>query len=364
MLCGGGGGRPAARFDEDRNDSRSVTAMKPRYFLFLAISALVATALAAITHANRQPALEIKKAARPLAPDLVRNVDRLSAIEVKQGDKSLTIERKGEAWSIKERGGYPAKADVARSLVARLAASEFVDPKTRVAANHGVLELEDPAGKDAKSRLVRLVDAKGAALTEIVVGKRKYEAFGPSRPGTYVREPKAVETWLATGDIDVPVDVRGWAQSGIVDLPADKITKVTIALAGEAPLTIEREQPGKYKLLGVPEGRKLKQGGLVDETARAAASVELDDVRKAVPAAASDKPSVITVLSEGGPTVKLTLRKDPGGDWLAVVAEGDGEARKAADAITARTGGWEYKIPAAKAGALLKTIGDFLEPKS
>jgi hypothetical protein len=338
--------------------------MKPRHFLLLAIAALVATALAAITHASRQPALEIKKAARPLVPGLVRNVERLGAIEVKQGEKSLTIERKGEAWSIKERGGYPAKAEAARSLVARLAASEFVDPKTRVAANHGVLELEDPAGKDAKSRLVRLVDAKGAALAEIVVGKRKYEAFGPSRPGTYVREPKAVETWLATGDIDVPVDVRGWAQSGIVDLPAEKITKVTIALAGEAPLTIERDKPGKYKLLGVPDGRKLKEGSLVDETARAAASFDLDDVRKVATPVANDKRAVITVHSDGGPTVKLTLRKEADGDWLAVVAEGEGEARKAADAINARTGGWEYKIPAAKAGALLKTIGDFLEPKS
>jgi hypothetical protein len=299
-----------------------------------------------------------------LVPGLGKDAARLARIEVKQGNSALTLERKGEAWSIKERDGYPARADLARGLVARIAASELVEPKTRVAANHAVLELEDPSAKDAKSKLVRLVDDKGAAIAEIVVGKRKGEAFGAGRTGTYVRQAKAAETWLATGDIDVPSDVRGWAPGTIISLPADKITKVAIELPGEAPLTIERDKPGTFKLGTIPEGRKLKDGGLVDETARAAASFDLDDVRRAKPAAASaDKPSVVTVTSEGGPSVTLTLRRDAGADWVSVAATGEGDAKAAADEITARTRGWEYKIPAAKAGSILRKLADFLDSK-
>ena len=36
-------------------------------------------------------------------------------------------------------------------------------------------------------------------------------------------------------------------------------------------------------------------------------------------------------------------------------------AKKAADEIAARTQGWEYKVPASKAGAILKRSADLFE---
>jgi hypothetical protein len=45
----------------------------------------------------------------------------------------------------------------------------------------------------------------------------------------------------------------------------------------------------------------------------------------------------------------------------AVTATGEGEAKKAADEITARTAGWEYQIGKSKADSLLKRRGDLLE---
>jgi hypothetical protein len=63
-----------------------------------------------------------------------------------------------------------------------------------------------------------------------------------------------------------------------------------------------------------------------------------------------------------GPTAILRLRKDGDAHWLSVTASGEGEAaKKAADEIAARTEGWEFKIPAGKANAILKKRADLLE---
>ena len=70
-----------------------------------------------------------------------------------------------------------------------LAEAELVEAKTRRADRYALLELEDPAAKDAKSRLVRVLDGKGSVLAEVVVGKKRIDAFGVGKSGTYVRKP-------------------------------------------------------------------------------------------------------------------------------------------------------------------------------
>lgn len=337
--------------------------MKPQQFLILAVATVVAFIAAAVVHARRQPWTEARPAVTRFAPTLARDAAKVARIEIRQAETAFTFERKGEAWTLKERADYPVKGEAVLGVLSRLAQSDLVEPKTRSTNSHAMLELEDPAAKGAKSRQVRLLDEKGAIIADVVVGKRRLDAFGPSKGGTYVRKTADPQTWLATGDIDVPTEVRGWVAANVIDLPVDKVSKVTIELPGEAPLLIEREAAGKYKLASAPAGRKLKEGNAVDETARAATSIELDDLRKA-PATpvAADKTSTVRVTSEGGPEVVLRFTRDGGADWMTVTASGaTGDAKTAADAINARTAGWEYKVPAAKAGALLKRIADFLE---
>ena len=85
-----------------------------------------------------------------------------------------------------------------------------------------------------------------------------------------------------------------------------------------------------------------------------------DDVRKLPPVSPKDA-STIKLEADNGLTVALRLRKDGDAQWLAVTATGEGDAKKAADEITARTAGWEYQIGKSKADSLLKRRGDLLE---
>jgi hypothetical protein len=68
------------------------------------------------------------------------------------------------------------------------------------------------------------------------------------------------------------------------------------------------------------------------------------------------------VESADGLATTLRLRKEGDAHWLSVtVAGGEGDGKKAAEEITARTQGWEFRIPSWKADAILKKRADLVE---
>ena len=113
--------------------------------------------------------------------------------------------------------------------------------------------------------------------------------------------------------------------------------QLTIEIPGEQPLKVERGADKKLAVLGIPPGLKLKDDGAGDAIARAAAYVDFDDVRKLPPVSPKDA-STDKLEAENGLTVNMRLRKDGDAQWLTVTATGEeGDAKKAADDITARS---------------------------
>jgi len=90
----------------------------------------------------------------------------------------------------------------------------------------------------------------------------------------------------------------------------------------------------------------------------------MEDVRKLAVPAAGESFSDVQIESADGPATTLRLRKDGDSHWLSVAATGEGEAKKAAEEITSRTQGWEFKIPALKVESILKKRADLLEAAS
>ena len=333
--------------------------MKPRAIAELGIVALVAVVVAAATYVSQNRWSQAKVTGAALFPSLASQSAKIARIELRQGDKKLALERKDQAWVLADRGGYPAKAEPVRTLLVRLAEAQLVEPKTRKSDRFAMLELEDAGAKDTKSREVRLLDQQGTLIAQAIIGKKRMDAFGSSKAGTYVRWPEDQQAWLANTDVEVSATVRDWVQTTLLDLEAAKISAVAVEIPNEAPLQIERDA-GKHKLVAVPEGKKLKQGADIDALVRAVGAVEFEDVRKADPAASGDV-STARVQADGGLAVTLRLRKDGDDTWVSVTASGEGEAKKTADDITNHCQGWEFKIAPAKATAILKRPADFFE---
>jgi hypothetical protein len=333
--------------------------MKPRAIAELGIVALVAVVVAAATYVSQNRWSQAKVTGAALFPNLASQSAKIARIELRQGDKKLALERKDQAWVLADRGGYPAKPEPVRTLLVRLAEAQLVEPKTRKSDRFAMLELEEAGAKDTKSREVRLLDQQGTLIAQAIIGKKRMDAFGSSKAGTYVRWPEDQQAWLANTDVEVSATVRDWAQTTLLDLEAAKISAVTVEIPNEPPLQIEREA-GKHKLVALPDGKKLKQGADIDALVRAVGGLEFEDVRKADPAASGDV-STARLQADGGLAVTLRLRKEGDDTWLSVTASGEGEAKKTADDITNRSQGWEFKIAPAKATAILKRPADLFE---
>lgn len=338
--------------------------MKPSSFAALILIAAVAVVLSIASYAGNTRLAQTKVSGAPLAPGLVANVARIARIEVKQGEKSVVVTRGGTgAWGLADRDGYPVRIEAVRGLLVKLAEANLVEPKTKVKDRYSLLELDDPAAKEAKSRLVRVVDDKGVAISEVVVGKKRMDAFGANRSGTYVRRPGEERTWLASADIEASPNIRDWVQPGLLDVQSAKISAVTITIPGEQPVKLARDAAGgqpKFNLAGLPEGKKLKESAGLDAIVRAAGSLELDDLRKSDGKDAADA-GAVKIEADGGLVVNLRLMKAGEDTWVAIAATGEGEAKAQAEEINKRTAGWDFKLPSGKAGAILKRSADLIE---
>ena len=336
--------------------------MKPKHFVILAILAAVSTAIAITSYAANNTWSPGQVSGARMFPALAANAGAVAAIELRQGPKVLTLEKaEGGPWRLKERGGYPVPADKLRTLMVALAEADLVEAKTRVADRYGLIDLEEPTGAGAKSRSVRLLDAKGSVLAEAVVGKKRGDAFGFGKSGTYVRKPGDAQSWLANADLDVSADLKDWVKTDVFQTDSSKVARVTVELPGEQPLKIERNADKKLTVAGIPQGQKLKEEGTADSITRAAANIDFDDVRKQTSNAAAKDVSTIKLGTDNGLTATLRLRKDGDAQWLSVTAAGEGDAKKAADEITARTAGWEYQLSSNKVTSLLKRRADLFE---
>jgi len=308
-------------------------------------------------------------------PSLASRGKDLAAVQILQGDKSLTLQRQGDAWALKERDGYKVLPEKVRTLVVQLANAQLVERKTHLPARHATLELEDPVAKDAKSRMIRVLDASGGAIGEIIVGKQRAEVFGSNRPGVYVRRPSEAQTWLAVGPLDAPLDTRDWVDRKFFESDGTKLASITWHAPGttaKESLRIKRKaaadgkagadaKDGMFEIDGIPAGKKLKANETAEAIARTYARLELDDVRKTQPADKETKVGQSIFATTDGLTVTFDMHAKGGESWTTVTAKGEGAAKTAADALNARTQGWQFKIPTGIAEQMFKTSTDLFE---
>ena len=342
--------------------------MTPKMFTRLTVTALGSLLLAAVVHTRADSWSSGGATGLKLLPTLQRDMSRLSTITIKQGTQSITLERKGEAWSVKDRGGYPVQGERVRALLLRLADAELVDRKTRNPDRFAMLELADIGGAEAKSRLLALADDKARPLAELLIGKRSVEQFAAGKGGTYIRKPGDRETWLVNAEIDINPAVNTWVDTTVFEAQIAQVKRVEVDLGGAERVIIDREAgkpAGKdaYKLAGMPEGKKLKSEYTLEDLVNAFARVELEDVRKPVPPAAGATVPVSAVYeTENGAKITMRVRSDGDARWAIIEATGaESDAKTAADAVNKRTAGWEFRLPGWKYDQIYKKQNDLIE---
>lgn len=334
--------------------------MTPKQFTALAIAAALCLAAAVFSYASSvtwssgtaQGAALFASMRTDPPPDIAR-------VEIEQGDKKLALTRKGNDWVLLD--GFPAMRERVRALLLGIAEADLVEPKTRQPERYALLGLEDPKRPDAASRLVRLYDAKQHKVAELIVGKRRANAFGTNRTGTYVRLPGEAQTWLADTAMEGGVGLRDWIDTLLVVSARPQVNSISLRAPGKDPIDIARGESGDLMVKDLPAGMKLKYTNSLDDIAEAVANYSFDDVRKAQPAA-DDKVSIAVLKLASGAEVTVRMRQDGEFAWASFAAKGDSaEAKSQADALQARVEGWEFRVPESKMSAIFRSREDLLE---
>lgn len=340
--------------------------MTPKQFATLATAAALSLAAAIAVHSSRAPWTGEAGGSGKLLPNLQSDADKVARITVTQAGKPLTIERDADKWVVKSQDGYPASIEKVRALLTALADAKLLEPKTKVPGRYAVLEVDDPAGANSNARLVKLDDASGNALAEIIVGKQRpapagaAASGGKSEAGTYVRRPGDDQSWLASTSIVGGASLKDWAAPRVFETPGDKVKELTVALAGEAPYKLKRSADGSHELENIPAGKKIKYVNMIDNIIEAASFLDLERVRKN-PGTPGGDAGTVSFETDTGLKIALKVRRDKDAVWVAIDPSGEGEAKMAADDIKARTAGWEFEILPSKADTMLKKEADLLE---
>ncbi len=339
--------------------------MTPKLFYGLTIVAVVSLAAAGTTYYSTRTWAPGSEQGDALFPKLSATAGKIAALTITQGKNTITIKRDGESWGISDRGGWPANADEVREVIVSLTQMKIVEEKTRNEARYKLLHLEDPASDDAQSKLLQLDDESGQSIATVVLGKIKFGVLGPGRNGTYVRKPGTAQTWLVSGSMDAPTDVRGWAQKAIYEIPKDDVAQIRISHPGDEDVVLvpgEGEVAG-FTLANIPEGAKLRQDADIGFIAGALAQLELWDVKKRDEIKGDPEKEIISeILVKTGMSILVTVVASEGDDhWVTVEARAVGEAKPAADIINARADGWVFKIQSYKAENFKKRLADLTE---
>ena len=275
---------------------------------------------------------------------------------------AVTLRRTGDTWSVDERAAYAADAAKLRRLVTDLAGLEVTEAKTSDPALYARLGVEDPALPGAQG--LRLEIEGLASPLRVIVGR------AAASGGTYLRrdgDPQSVE---ARPPITVDVDPALWLDRRLVALDGRRVQSVAVTPANGRRYSIERSAASEanFRLVGIPATRQAYNAAAANPQAQALAAFDVDDVRalgaSGFPAAAG----TLVYRTFDGLVLTIDAAREADKAWLRVSASVDSTlnppatVRAEGDALSRRTGGYAFAIPAYRLDTLIRPLEDFLGP--
>lgn len=311
-------------------------------------------------------------------PDLAPRLQQAAKIEVVHQDQPMVIEKRDVAgqvrWGLADRGGYPVQETKLRSMLTALTELRLVEQRTADPTQFATLGVEDPAGKDSNSNLVRVLDAAGKPILALIVGHRRVRTGGNVPEEVYVRRPNDNQSWLAEGSLEVDSDPQLWLDRDIMNIDHSRIAKVVVTHGNE---TLDFARASDKLALDTPADHPKLDDYKLEDVSRALELLTFEDVHPdaAQPAAQIGKSvfttsdgltvtaSVYRAPPDAAAKVDAAARPDADRDVLARFSvTGDDKAKAEADRLQARLAGWTFLLGAWKQKSLVPSLEDLKAP--
>src|SRR4051812_37925309 len=248
--------------------------MRRNTVLGLVLAAILAAVAAVLVVIAHRPASQIAPGDR-LFPQLAQRMGDAASITVTRSDVTFELVRKDDRWVLPEKGGYPVRADLVRQTLMGVAEVKGVEAKTRDAKLYDRLQVEDAAGKDAKSTELTVKDKGGAVLADLIIGKRRASIgdLDSNLALFYARKGGDQQSWLVIGALEPRGTAVDWTTRDVVDVPEDKIASITLTGADGQSFVIERANPDDkdFQLRDKPADQNYKSQWDVNSVADALA---------------------------------------------------------------------------------------------
>ncbi len=306
----------------------------------------------------------------PFLGTLGDTIGRLSRIELHRGMESVELVRgsdPNDPWTVATAGGYPARIEAVREIVAGLRSLEIAEPLTAKRERHAELGLAWPDAS-GNAMLVRLLDASDAPLDEIVLGEERWE------PRTqYVRRLAEDQTYRCRGAVTAEPTVRAVVDPEIVVIDQQEMRSIAhdgiVLTRGEA--SAESPIPAWTAELAGPVADGVwpeeQRAAAIQTLPSWAARLDLDDVRRRDREGASwtSDPALTVTYFLSNATVTVEGMREGEALWVRVSAAASdpaADATTAAAAATpfdwsawnARMSAWEFRLPEWKATSLAR----------
>ncbi len=344
--------------------------MTPKSIIILGAATVIAVGAAAVS-LNANQAGSGVAVSGPVFPGLIEQVNSVAKVEIEHRGKTLTMVRAGkDGWTMVESDGYPVSAKVAEKVVVQLADLNLYELKTKKPELYSRLHVEEPKGEEAQARQIKMFDADGKTVVDLVAGRKRYNLVGTRKEGVYIRKPGNAQTWLAAGELDVEVNPGDWLVSKIVDIAEENVAKVTVRHPDGEQIVVSKPDPKarNFTLHGIPMGKQLQYDTDPNNIAAVLDQLNLDDARKAgFVTFAEDK--TIRSLFEMRDGMKLEIAMVAKGEeqWASIKATAmetaKPETAKLAEDINKRVAGWVYALPSFKSTRLKRRMADMLKDK-
>lgn len=221
-----------------------------------------------------------------LYPEFDRQASKVHQIEVirseDNADGTISIVRTGDGWILQQRDGYPARTDAVRKLLFDIGQLELIERKTADPGRFDRLELRDVAQGDSKASRLVVTTADGETLVDLHVGKRR-DSLSGGDPMVYVRRTDETQTYLAEGSLELKGKAPLWLFREVVDVPQASIQRALLVTEEGDRTELEREtaEGRDFRIVDLPEGRKVDSQYAVNNAATVLDKLMFDDVRTA-----------------------------------------------------------------------------------
>lgn len=274
--------------------------MKPVHVAALALVALVAGMVIWFSGQSDAPVVAEDKA---LFTDLAVKLDDISQLKLSDAaGATVTIERKGKGWMVREASRYHADVGKVGELVVAVSEAVTQEQKTSNPEFYERLGVQDIANADSEAVLLSI--QAGGQSYDVLIGNQS-DRFGGS---TFVRKPDSAASLLVSPSLRVSTDASSWQDKQVLDFPSEEIQSVVIE-HGDSTTEIVKDSPTQtsFTLVGKTDDQKL-QDTLVRGVGRGLAGLSFEDVRRGAAFAINDyqrKSVKYTLFS--GVVVQVTL---------------------------------------------------------